>query len=165
MYLLSFCTEDGNPDQWQFGDLCLGDAALHVGPAQEERAALSRLIPVAGLGPPQRSWRGRRGRDFSRMVMDGWLVMARNRCIAPTPHPQTSSPVRPQRPPRTPPLRASPSSAPSSRSSRRVPGAICRPGLASLPRPEPCRAVRLCLHVPVCPQHPAGRSSGCDRLT
>lgn len=52
MYLLSFGTEDCSPYQWQFGELCLGDAALRVGPARDESAALPRLITAAGLRAP-----------------------------------------------------------------------------------------------------------------
>lgn len=65
MYLLSSCTEDCSPHQWQFGELSVEDAALQVGPAREESAALQRLITAAGLGAPRRIWRGRQGRDFS----------------------------------------------------------------------------------------------------
>lgn len=72
MYLLSSCTEDCSPERWQSGELWLEHAALHVGPTREEIAALPRLIIAAGLGAPQRSWRGRQGRDLSWVVMAGW---------------------------------------------------------------------------------------------
>lgn len=78
MQLLSSCSEDCRPHQWQFRDPWVGDAALQVDLAVGESAVLPRENTDVGLVAPQQSWRGKQGRGLSWVVTAGSHLTSTN---------------------------------------------------------------------------------------